>query len=68
MSAHQKRQLYCVWNNLTDEVIAIDETADKCAKLMGITRNRFYGIVGGRITSVWVVIKSQDLESEVITA
>ena len=42
MSANQRRILYSVWKNGTDEIIAIDETADKCAELMGITRQAFY--------------------------
>lgn len=42
MSANQRRILYSVWKNGTDEIIAIDETAEKCAELMGITRQAFY--------------------------
>jgi hypothetical protein len=42
MSANQKRKRYSVWKNGNDEIIAIDETADKCAELMGITRQAFY--------------------------
>ena len=42
MSANQKRLLFCVWNNQTDQVVAIDEDADKCAELMDISRQTFY--------------------------
>lgn len=42
MSANQKRKLYSVWRNGTDEIIAISLPADKCAELMGITRQAFY--------------------------
>ncbi len=42
MSANQQRRLYSVWKNSTDEIIAISLPADKCAELMGITRQAFY--------------------------
>jgi hypothetical protein len=42
MSANQQRRLYSVWKNGTDEIVAICLPADKCAELMGITRQAFY--------------------------
>ena len=39
MSGGQLRRTYCVWRNDDhDTIISIDETADKCAELMKITR------------------------------
>lgn len=61
MSAHKKRKLYCVWKNGKDEIIAIDETADRCAELMGITRQAFYTYVV-RPNSVWTIRKSEEEE------
>ena len=44
-----RKCLYSVWRNEpgNDEVIAIDETAQKCAELMGIQRNAFYRMICG---------------------
>jgi len=64
MSANQRRKLYCVWNNITDRLIALDEDADKCAALMGVTRNAFYGYLSGKPNQTWTIIKSEEIESE----
>lgn len=41
----KSRKLYTVYKNGTDELIAFEETAEKCAELMGIKISRFYNIV-----------------------
>lgn len=52
MSANQRRKLYSVWRNSTDEIVAISLPADKCAELMGITRQAFYTYLK-RPSSIW---------------
>ncbi len=67
MSATQVRQLYCVWRNKTDEVVAIDENADRCAELMGISRKAFYCYLSRapkREHGMWTILRSKDIESE----
>jgi hypothetical protein len=64
MSANQKRKTYCVWNNETDQLVALDETADKCAERMGIKRNVFYQYMSGKINNLWTILRSEDIESE----
>lgn len=64
MSKHQKRKLYCVWRNGTDELIALDEDADKCCALMGVTRNSFYAYLSGKSNEVWTIVRSEMIERE----
>ena len=59
MSANQKRKLYSVWRNGTDEIIAIDETADKCAELMGISRQTFYKLMS-KEADKWHIERNED--------
>ena len=42
MKKGEVKYTYCVWNNKTDTVVAIDETAKRCAELMKIALNTFY--------------------------
>lgn len=42
MGAHN---LYTVYDNKTDMPVAVDETAKKCAELMGVTFSSFYDTV-----------------------
>ena len=59
-----RKCLYSVWRNEpgNDEVIAIDETAQKCAELMGIQRNAFYRMICGGYsgTKKWTIIKTEE--------
>ena len=65
MSATQKRKTYCVWDNHDDTIVAIDETADVCAALMGIGRKTFYVFCCSPERGTrWTIIKSTDIESE----
>ena len=52
---------YSVWRNSDDKIIAIDENAEDCARLMGITRQRFYAL-SSRPTKKWTIIKTEDDE------
>lgn len=62
MSAiHKKR--YCVWKNGTDELIAIDEPANRCAELMWIPQSTFY-IYLSRCPKAWTIIRSEEIERE----
>ena len=38
-----------MWRNGTDEIIAIDLPADKCAELMEITRQAFYKMLSSPV-------------------
>lgn len=40
-----KRVLFTVWNNKTDELIILDGTTSECAKAMGIAEKTFASIV-----------------------
>ena len=56
-----KFSLYTVYDNRTDEPVAIEGTAEECAEKMGMKLNSFYaniwhGKQGDR--SRWVIIKS----------
>ena len=64
MSANQKRKTYCVWDNTDDALIALDETADRCAELMGISRLTFYNYVT-RPKDTWTVIPSDKIEGSI---
>lgn len=59
MSANQKRKLFSVWRNGTDEIIAISLPADKCADLMGISRQAFYTYLT-RPCSLWHIERNED--------
>lgn len=60
-----RAKTYCVWNNQTDQITALDETAKRCAELMGITRNAFYGYISGTPNKLWTIIESKQIsESE----
>ena len=63
MSATQKRHLFCVWRNGTDEIIAIDEPADRCAEKMGISRNTFYKYLSTKCDT-WHIERSEDYKDE----
>ena len=55
MSAHQKKKLYSVWaNDDKDTLIALDETAERCAALMGIKLHNFYTYVS-RPNKSWTI-------------
>ena len=63
MSANQKRKTYLVWHNGDDAIIAIDENADKCAELMGITRQAFYGYLNDKRCKSWTIIRSEEMSA-----
>jgi predicted DNA-binding protein (UPF0251 family) len=66
------RNLFCVWDNKDDSVVAIDLDADKCSANMGITRQTFYSMLS-RIRAnpdavrKWTIISSSEIESEEMT-
>ena len=59
---------YCVWKNEPDDdgIIALDESADTCARLMGITRNSFYRMIRGGYseTTKWAIMKTEERGEE----
>lgn len=61
MSKNQKRKTYLVWRNGDDAIIAVDENADKCAELMGITRQAFYSCLKEDRCKKWTIIRSEEL-------
>lgn len=62
MSGGQLRRTYCVWRNDDhDTIISIDETADKCAELMKITRQAFYAYLS-RPVKEWTIIPSERIK------
>jgi len=55
VSVKQLRKLYSVWkNDEADTLIAIDETAERCAALMGIKLHNFYTYVS-RPSKLWTI-------------
>lgn len=67
MSANQKRKLFCVWDNTDDSVIAIDQTSDTCAALMGVTRATFFSLKSRMsekpdVQRRWTIINSNDID------
>jgi hypothetical protein len=61
----KKVNTYCVWRNKTDEILAIDLPAAKCAENMGITVATFYVYATRPDRTAYTIIKTEDLESEV---
>lgn len=59
----RNQKTYCVWNNKTDELLALDEPATKCAALMGISMKSFYTYVV-RPKQMWTVIPSEKIGTE----
>lgn len=60
----RKRMRYTVWDNKTDSVVAVDETADKCAELMGVSFHSFYNIVdrsANGLNKRWTILKKDAL-------
>ena len=51
---------YCVWRNEDDRIIAIDETAQRCAELMGVKRKSFYHFIS-KGSPTWTIIKSKNI-------
>lgn len=71
MSRTQRRKLFCVWDNRNgDAVIAIDQTSDVCAALMGVARGTFFTLKSRmnaktNVQRRWTIIDSKDIkESE----
>ena len=62
MKKGEVKYTYCVWNNKTDTVVAIDETAKRCAELMKIALNTFYMYINGKPCAKWEIIKTNELE------
>ena len=63
MSGGQLRRTYCVWrNDEFDSVVIIDGTADKCAEVMGITRQAFYAYLS-RPVKEWTILPTERTES-----
>lgn len=58
----QKVKTYCVWENKTDNVIAIDLPAKRCAELMDITTSTFYIYATVRKDGKYTVIETETLE------
>ena len=52
---------YCVWQNEKDQIIAIDETAEKCAEKMKITKKSFYDYATGKKPIGYTIIKSENI-------
>ena len=62
MSARQKRKLYCVWKNSgNDAIVAIDETAERCAELMNVSIRSFYANVS-RGNGKWTIIRANEIK------
>lgn len=74
MSKNQRRKTYCVWDNRDDSIIAIDQTSDMCAVLMGIDRETFFSMKARMKKNTdakrrWTIINSKDIpESEDLEA
>jgi hypothetical protein len=71
MSRTQRRKLFCVWDNMNgDAVVAIDQTSDVCAALMGIARASFFTLKSRMNSKTdvqrrWTIIDSKEIiESE----
>ena len=70
MSKNQRRKLFCVWDNNDDSVVAIDQTSDVCAALMGVARGTFFTLKSRmnaktNVQRRWTIIDSKDIkESE----
>lgn len=67
MSKNQRRKLFCVWDNTDDSVIAIDQTSDTCADLMGIARASFFSLKSrmqskSDVQRRWTIIDSKDID------
>ena len=67
MSKNQRRKLFCVWDNTDDSVIAIDQTSDVCAALMGIARASFFSLKSrmqskSDVQRRWTIIDSKDID------
>ncbi len=68
MSRNQRRKLFCVWDNNDDSIIAIDQTSDVCAALMGIGRDTFFSLKArmkkrdADAKRRWTIIDSRDIE------
>ena len=60
----KKLNTYCVWRNKTDEILAIDLPATKCAENMGISVATFYVYATRPERTAYTIIKSENLESE----
>ena len=64
--------LYTVYDNKTDMPVAIDETAKKCAELMGITYSSFYSTVNrceqgaNQRWDIWKKTKLADLDLDIV--
>lgn len=66
MSRNQRRKLFCVWDNNDDSIIAIDQTSDVCAALMGIGRDTFFSLKARmkkqNAKRRWTIIDRRDIE------
>ena len=51
--------LYTVYDNRTDMPIVVDETAERCAQVMGVKLNTFYCAVKQTRGKRWSVIKHE---------
>lgn len=57
---------YCVWENGTDRIIAIDLPATKCAECMGVSVRTFYTYQKSDRQTRYTIIESKNIfESEV---
>ena len=66
-STYQRKKLYTVWNNTTDEVVIVDGNINECAKAMGVSVNSFYSIVTKSrkgIQKKWTIEKRLILSEE----
>jgi hypothetical protein len=57
------RKLYCVWENKSDRIIAIDLPAKTCAELMGIKPATFY-VYATTDRSKYTIIESSKITEE----
>ena len=62
--AERKVVRYTVWNNYTDQLIAVDETGPRCAELMGMKYNSFQPILSRGKSRKWTIQKRYTDEPE----
>lgn len=69
MSKYQRRKLWCVWDNLDDTIIAIDQPANVCAYLMGVSQSTFFSEKSRRLTKPdiprrWTIMSSREIRED----